>query len=66
MEVGQLATVLAPVTSGLFVNNRYADRGIAGMVVPAWCRTGNLSAIVEIQATVDFFVIKLSVVRDSV
>ncbi len=65
MEVGRLATVLAPVTSGPFVNNRYAGQGIAGMAVPAWCRMDNPSVIVEIRATVDFFVIKLSVVRDS-
>ncbi len=66
MEVARLATVLAPVTSGLFVNNPYADRGIAGMAVPAWCRMDNPSVIVGIRATVDFFVIKLYVVRDSV
>ncbi len=65
MEVGQLATVLAPVTLGPFVNNRYADRDIAGMAVPAWCRMDNPSVIAEIRATVDFFVIKLSAVRDS-
>ncbi len=66
MEAARLATVFAPVTLGLFVNNRYADRDIAGMAVPAWYRMGNPSVIAEIRATVDFFVIKLSVVRDSV
>ncbi len=66
MEVARLATVLAPVTLGPFVNNPYADRDIAVMAGPAWCRMDNPSVIVGIRATVDFFAIKLSAVRDSV